>query len=951
MDRIQQRRDTATRWSQYNPILLEGEVGYVTDNPNQYKIGDGIHSWNELPLRGYTGTIVQEIGDDENSVMSQKAVTEYISKLGSGNVFDWYNTESIYQINKDKLTSCILDLYSNNLIVEDKYFSYPLYLASYGRRENQETLIFQLYYYDDELGEFPWFVVASFYISRLEYEQAIVDKTIIEKIVYPFKSGNIILKLKPTILFDDWNTQNNNQKLVLNNGNFFRIKKYESKYGLKLTNSLNSHNIMSKAILRPITAPPIKAIRIYDVIKTSGLFNRIILTLNKLDNLINLRYKIYVGNKSSIDFTLKELPLNVIQEGLLSDSNVHWNENIGDNAIIDMSNNINVSMSDYIIVEISTNDGTSLNPLCYYSLSTDTVNGSVPPQGTHIFYMQNVSNSSWEATANQENLWYIQPTIILENYSLENKYFVDGSDEFIKELLVAIQLNDEAKSSYIEDRNKGYLWTIGEVRANGRFVIYAYNYLYKSGDGSNTGYYTRYTFDVTPNTGLQVVEKDGNYVLVDTDKFPKTDKYELKPSQTGLTTLCFVSNNNEVINNYILNKKIENQKYTENDLRLLLPDKIHIVSGLSLSLYKDSISRINPVIPIPIFSLPIPSDAINADKNIDKPQIDYNVLSINNVKGCGKIRIGYIDDKDIKNRIIYKDCKLLYTEQTSGKSIKALIIGDSITNRGVAAFTKKSIENLGSTLDTFGTLNNKFNAKGEGREGWKWSDFIGRSTTVAGNRIEPMETGTSGNLYKNPFVRIATSEDYQNHPKHCYRNTGSSNELSYEDDSDKTGVFYIFDFDYYLKRWGDEKPNIPDVITIALGTNDVSRENVNNIIDNAVFMIQRIKEVLPNVKIAIIPSPAWGVNTSDDTYDKVIQYIFNVISTFKDEANVDVIGMWAFMSRILSFGIKEKQEIDQSTYSAIYADYVHFDIGTEGNGYRAYIEYANVLASWILNVK
>jgi hypothetical protein len=56
------------------------------------------------------------------------------------------------------------------------------------------------------------------------------------------------------------------------------------------------------------------------------------------------------------------------------------------------------------------------------------------------------------------------------------------------------------------------------------------------------------------------------------------------------------------------------------------------------------------------------------------------------------------------------------------------------------------------------------------------------------------------------------------------------------------------------------------------------------------------------------------------------------------------------MSRILSFGIKEKQEIDQSTYSAIYADCVHFDLGTEGNGYRAYIEYANVLASWILNV-
>ena len=80
-DRIQQRRDTAARWSQYNPILLEGEIGYVTDNPNQYKIGDGVHTWNDLPLRGYTGTISQELGDDENSVISQKTVTDELNTL------------------------------------------------------------------------------------------------------------------------------------------------------------------------------------------------------------------------------------------------------------------------------------------------------------------------------------------------------------------------------------------------------------------------------------------------------------------------------------------------------------------------------------------------------------------------------------------------------------------------------------------------------------------------------------------------------------------------------------------------------------------------------------------------------------------------------------------------------------------------------------------------------
>ena len=74
-DRIQQRRDTAARWAQYNPVLLEGEVGYVTDDSNQYKIGDGVHTWNELPLRGFDGTLVHELGDSKTAAMSQKGVT------------------------------------------------------------------------------------------------------------------------------------------------------------------------------------------------------------------------------------------------------------------------------------------------------------------------------------------------------------------------------------------------------------------------------------------------------------------------------------------------------------------------------------------------------------------------------------------------------------------------------------------------------------------------------------------------------------------------------------------------------------------------------------------------------------------------------------------------------------------------------------------------------------
>ena len=77
---MQQRRDTAANWAASNPVLLEGELGIVTDDPNLYKIGDGVTAWNDLKLRGFDGTLVQTTGDSENAAMSQKAVTSKLTE-------------------------------------------------------------------------------------------------------------------------------------------------------------------------------------------------------------------------------------------------------------------------------------------------------------------------------------------------------------------------------------------------------------------------------------------------------------------------------------------------------------------------------------------------------------------------------------------------------------------------------------------------------------------------------------------------------------------------------------------------------------------------------------------------------------------------------------------------------------------------------------------------------
>ena len=42
------KRGTAARWAEVNPILEQGEPGFVY-NSNLLKIGDGVTPWNDLP--------------------------------------------------------------------------------------------------------------------------------------------------------------------------------------------------------------------------------------------------------------------------------------------------------------------------------------------------------------------------------------------------------------------------------------------------------------------------------------------------------------------------------------------------------------------------------------------------------------------------------------------------------------------------------------------------------------------------------------------------------------------------------------------------------------------------------------------------------------------------------------------------------------------------------------
>jgi len=45
--RMQQRRGTSTQWTNADPVLAAGEIGFETDS-GQFKIGDGVNNWSDL---------------------------------------------------------------------------------------------------------------------------------------------------------------------------------------------------------------------------------------------------------------------------------------------------------------------------------------------------------------------------------------------------------------------------------------------------------------------------------------------------------------------------------------------------------------------------------------------------------------------------------------------------------------------------------------------------------------------------------------------------------------------------------------------------------------------------------------------------------------------------------------------------------------------------------------
>jgi hypothetical protein len=312
---------------------------------------------------------------------------------------------------------------------------------------------------------------------------------------------------------------------------------------------------------------------------------------------------------------------------------------------------------------------------------------------------------------------------------------------------------------------------------------------------------------------------------------------------------------------------------------------------------------------------------------------EYGIRSYNfNELDCSKLPSGtvraYIRNGDVVKYA--KDITVKKATKVSNKPIKIMCIGDSITNRNLGNMIKNYLKTVYGMTDitNVGTMTNQFEQKGEGREGWKFTNFIGKSwSSVSGTAITPLTSKAQGSVSTNPFVRVATSTDDAT-KVYDYKGTG-----------------YIFDFKNYLTV---QEIETPDVITIALSTNDISyNDNYLSECENGLkIMVNSIREALPNVKIGVIPTFNFAMTeTGNEAFKKALKWTkrcIEIVETLND-SKTNIVPSYMFVDRMSAYPISLADIVSDTTNikEATVTDSVHT---------QCINVHADVIARWICNV-
>lgn len=226
-----------------------------------------------------------------------------------------------------------------------------------------------------------------------------------------------------------------------------------------------------------------------------------------------------------------------------------------------------------------------------------------------------------------------------------------------------------------------------------------------------------------------------------------------------------------------------------------------------------------------------------------------------------------IKGQNFKNAL-RKDLTINVTGTTKTNTTpKILCMGDSITHRYFIDYIKKWLVSMGITPTFIGTMQNQASTGyilGEGRSGWRSTDFTG----VCTHDGSPLPASDAVNsVLTNPFL-----------------NGG------------------VFDFSHYMSAQGFVGV---DYVVLMMGTNDVTNYSVQgvaptvsdatiplNVRDSLNTIITSIHAYNPNIKIAVLP-PILGGMWLDKTYEFLavaerLIYTFDVVGV----ANVNLVASY-----------------------------------------------------------
>lgn len=399
----------------------------------------------------------------------------------------------------------------------------------------------------------------------------------------------------------------------------------------------------------------------------------------------------------------------------------------------------------------------------------------------------------------------------------------------------------------------------------------------------------------------------------------------------------------------IENPQLASTGFKKENHRMIMSKDMFVVKGYGLEIYSESMFSENDNVVKNLTPYIITKDSYN----IARTYYIKDNLHIDGDKFKGAVRIGF-KSNDLPNSFFRQDITIHSKEVSdiTNKNPTILCIGDSITNRNQPRNLKNLLTRFGVNAEMIGTMANNGGESGEGREGWEYENFIGADNRQGNNgtaiNVQTTFGKNTSNLGLNPFLKLATSQDKLKYSKWCFRNTGAERELSYEEDTDKTGNFYIFDMAHYIEKNGFTNP---DIITIALSTNDIWQNGTNGLphCEEALeIMLLKIKDALPSAKVGVMVH-VWGNNLTGTGYLK------NHVPSWIDKMNsiierlnlegIYVVPLWVHGSRenLFPLALTGKVTGDSICNEYTMSDYVHYS--TDGEWL-----YADVNSQFVANM-